>query len=86
VIINELISNLGLLKTDGILAKSTFANGGYIININPMAKGILVVPTDSSLIPSANPSNPYPKATPIPIAKKIQSVRYLSKNFNRVFI
>jgi hypothetical protein len=62
--------------------------GGYIININPMANGILVVPLDSEFIHRDEPGKKFPILTPTIMAKKIQSVRYLSKklNFLRSFV
>ncbi len=58
----------------------TFANGGYIINISPRAIGILVVPTWKRLINNSMPGTKYPIATPIAIARKIQSVKNRSRN------
>ena len=39
------------LKTRHISSYFTLANGGYIINIKPIAIGIEVVPTSSLFIP-----------------------------------
>jgi len=50
-------------------------NGGYIININPMAKGILVVPDENELIKPDEEGKKYPMATPTAMAKKIHNVR-----------
>ena len=61
-------------------------NGGYIIKTNPIAKGIFVVPEEKELIKSAELGIKYPIATPINIAKKIQSVKNRSKNPNLFFI
>jgi hypothetical protein len=52
VIIKEAINNFGFSNIKGILEKSTFVNGGYIIKINPTAKGIFVVPDEYELIKS----------------------------------
>jgi hypothetical protein len=46
VIIKDAISSFGFLNIKGIFEKSTFVNGGYIIKIRPIAKGILVVPEE----------------------------------------
>jgi hypothetical protein len=64
----------------------TFVKGGYIITINPIAIGILVVPDDILLQNPANEGNNHPEITPINIARNIHKVRYLSKNLRRVFI
>jgi len=63
------------LKTSRILSYFTFANGGYIINIKPIAKGILVVPEENELMNPEEDGKKYPMETPRPIAKKIQSVK-----------
>ena len=42
--INDKLNNLRLLKTTGNSSYLTFASGGYIIKIKPIAIGILVVP------------------------------------------
>ena len=39
-----------LLKTTLSFSYLTFVNGGYIINIKPIANGILVVPDENELI------------------------------------
>ena len=46
VMIKEAINNLGFSNIKGILEKSTFVSGGYIIKINPIANGIFVVPDE----------------------------------------
>ena len=46
----EAINNFGFLKICIICEKSIFVSGGYIIKINPIAKGILVVPEENELI------------------------------------
>ena len=71
-------------KTSFIISYLTFANGGYIIRINPNAKGMLVVPDEKELIKVEDDGKKYPIATPIPIAKNIHKVKYLSKKFNRL--
>ena len=63
------------LKTLRILSYLTLANGGYIIKINPIAKGILVVPDEKELIKADDDGKRYPIATPIAIAKNIHSVK-----------
>ena len=60
----------------------TFANGGYIINIKPMAKGILVVPLENELIKPEDDGIKFPIATPIAMARNIHKVRYRSKKLN----
>jgi len=72
-----------LRKTSFNSSYLTFAKGGYIITINPIAIGMLVVP---ELIEFQNPAiegNKYPDKTPENMARNIQRVRYLSKNDNR---
>jgi hypothetical protein len=51
-----------------------------------MAIGILVVLSGENLSESQNfaiPGNKYPESIPINIARKIQRLKYLSRNFNR---
>jgi hypothetical protein len=43
-------SSFGFARTFGICEKFTFVRGGYIIKINPIANGILVVPFENELI------------------------------------
>ena len=64
----------------------TLANGGYIITMRPMAKGILVVPDSNRCQKSVIPGLIYPMNTPMNIARNIHSVRYLSRNLSFVFI
>jgi hypothetical protein len=45
-----MISNFGFANIFGICLKFTLVKGGYIIKINPMANGILVVPLEKELI------------------------------------
>jgi hypothetical protein len=74
---------LKLRKTPPNSSYFTFANGGYIIRIRPMAIGILVVLSGEDFKESQNAAidgKKYPDPTPINIARNIQSVRYLSKN------
>ena len=47
-----------------------------------MANGILVVPLEKELIKPEEEGMKKPMATPMPIAKNIHSVKYLSKNPN----
>ncbi|MNV86935.1 hypothetical protein D3C71_1810100 [compost metagenome] len=49
---SEVLSTLTSLNTFPIFSYFTFANGGYIIRIRPMASGILVVPLEKELIRS----------------------------------
>jgi hypothetical protein len=53
VIKNDAVSNFGFSNIFAILEKSIFVNGGYIIKISPIAKGILVVPDENELIKPA---------------------------------
>jgi hypothetical protein len=67
-------------KTLGSSSYFTFASGGYIIKMSPIAMGIEV---DPILIDFRNPEKEgisFPRSTPRAIAVKIHSVRYLSKN------
>ena len=48
--ISEAVSTFVFLNTSPIFSYFTFASGGYIIKINPMANGILVVPLEKELI------------------------------------
>lgn len=70
------------LKTSLSFSYLTLANGGYIININPTAKGIFVVPEEKELINPEDEGIKYPIATPIAIARNIHKVRYLSKKLS----
>ena len=58
----------------------TFASGGYIMRISPMAIGIDVVPTERLVISAGTAGEKYPMAIPAAMARKIQSVRYRSRN------
>ncbi len=58
------------------------ANGGYIIKIKPIANGILVVPLEKELIKLLLEGMKSHNATPIAIARNIQSVKNLSKKLN----
>ena len=53
VIKNDRDNNFMFLKTFGISENLTFTKGGYIINISPMAKGILVDPLENDCIKPA---------------------------------
>jgi hypothetical protein len=53
VIKNEIPNNFGFDITFGIFENCTLVNGGYIIKINPIANGILVVPEENELMKSA---------------------------------
>ena len=50
VIKNEAVNNLGCSNICGTLEKLILVNGGYIIKINPIANGTLVVPDENELI------------------------------------
>jgi hypothetical protein len=56
------------------------AKGGYIIKINPIARGIDVVPTEREEIQLVQPGNQAPKARPSAMARTIQRVSQRSKN------
>ena len=53
----------------------TFASGGYIIRMSPIAIGIEVVPTESPVMSAGTAGEKYPMAIPAAMARKIQSVR-----------
>ena len=55
-----------------------------IIRSNPNARGMLVVPDEKELIKVEDEGKKYPMATPAPIAKNIQRVKYLSKKLKRL--
>jgi hypothetical protein len=57
----------------------TFARGGYIIRMSPMAMGSGAGPTFTLSMTSAAPGHTYPSRTPAAMARKIQSVRYRSR-------
>ena len=83
---NEAVNNLGCSNICGTLEKSILVNGGYIIKIKPIAKGILVVPEENELIKSAELGIKYPMPMPISMAINIQSVKNLSKKLRRFFM
>src|SRR5574344_1002954 len=60
----------------------TFAKGGNIIRIKPMAKGILVEPTSKCPQNFTMSGYTYPMATPMIMARNIHRVRYRSKKAN----
>ena len=60
----------------------TFAKGGYIIKIKPIAIGMLVVPLLNEFIMLGNVGIKYPSPTPIAIATNIHKVRFLSRKLN----
>ena len=68
-------STLPLRKTRGISSYRTFASGGYIIRMSPIAIGSEVVPTLSRFRAGTTPGTSQPSATPGAIARKIQTVR-----------
>ncbi len=51
-----------------------------------MAMGMLVVPTWNWLMKSGTPGKAQPRSTPIAIARKIQAVRYRSRNESRLIV
>jgi hypothetical protein len=80
---------LKFLKTPPNYSYLTFASGGYIIRIKPMAIGILVVLSGEDFNESQNDAiagKKYPEKTPRNIARNIQRVRYLSRNLSLGFI
>jgi len=85
VINNEMKSNFTFLNTKCIFSNRTFKSGGYIISINPIAKGILVVPLEKELIIVEEEGIKYPMPTPKNMAKNIHRVRYLSKKPSSFF-
>jgi len=63
-------------KTFGNWEYFTFASGGYIMRIRPMAMGRLVVPTVmGAKNPAGSAITKWPSSTPSPMAAKIQTVR-----------
>src|SRR5690606_10252409 len=77
---SETLNTFVSLNTCPRFSYFTFAKGGYIIKINPMAKGILVVPLEKEFMKLEEDGIRYPIPTPMAIAIKIQSVRYLLTN------
>jgi hypothetical protein len=51
---NETNNNFLLLNKFGIFSNFTLVSGGYIIRINPIARGILVVPFENELMKLAD--------------------------------
>ena len=78
----ETPSTFVFLKTSFSLSYLTFVKGGYIINIKPIANGIFVVPEENELMNVDEVGKRYPIATPMTMAKIIQSVKYLSKKLS----
>jgi hypothetical protein len=72
---NDAPNTFVFLNTSFSLLYFTLVKGGYIININPIASGILVVPVEKELIKEAEEGKKYPMATPMAIAKKIHKVK-----------
>lgn len=68
------------MKTNGNFSYLTFARGGYIIRIRPIAIGMLVVPELKEFQNPEIPGIKYPIMTPANITRNIHRVRYLSKN------
>lgn len=69
-------------KTFGSSERLTFANGGYIIKIKPIAIGIFVVPLLAEFMIFGKVGIKYPIPTPKAIAIKIQRVKFLSRKLN----
>ncbi|MNZ73600.1 hypothetical protein D3C78_920140 [compost metagenome] len=63
------------LNTRPSFSYFTFASGGYIMTIRPMAMGTEVVPTCILDNTSEKFGTKYPKPIPIAMAPKIQNVR-----------
>ena len=76
----EKLNNLLSDNTSGKDLKSTLARGGYIIAISPMAIGIFTSLIDSPPIKPETPGANAPSVNPNIIARRIQTVKYLSKN------
>ncbi len=62
-------------NTSIIRSYFTFARGGYIIRIRPIAIGTLVVPTSKRPMISRTPGASHPTVMPNTMARKIHSVR-----------
>lgn len=77
---SEVPNTLVLRNNSPIFSYLTLASGGYIINISPMANGILVVPLEKELTRPDEDGIKKPIDTPIAIARKIQNVRYRSRS------
>ena len=77
---NESPSTRQFRKTSTSSSYFTLASGGYIIRIRPMAIGMLVVPTWNRSMNAGTPDAKYPSPTPVAMARKIQAVRYRSRN------
>jgi hypothetical protein len=77
--IKEINKSFLLAKTLFNSSYFTFAKGGYIIKIKPMAMGILVEPLENLFIKPGVPGKIFPMSTPIAMAKNIHKLRYLSK-------
>jgi hypothetical protein len=66
---------LPLRKTRGSSSYRTFASGGYIMRMRPMAMGMDVVPTLIRSSAGTTPGTAQPTRIPAPMARKIQNVR-----------
>jgi hypothetical protein len=73
--VSDKLSNLRFLNTKGIFSYFTFANGGYIIRIRPMAIGIFVVPVLNEFQKPEIPGAMYPIITPENMIMNIQRVK-----------
>src|SRR3954470_3360757 len=70
------------LKTRHISSYFTFASGGYIMTINPIAIGIFVVPTETVSITSLKLGATTAMMIPNAMAANIHNVKYRSKKDN----
>ena len=70
-------------KTRGSSSYFTFARGGYIIRISPMAMGMLVDPTDRLSSHAGRPGTTVPRSTPSAMATKIHRVSHRSRKESR---
>src|SRR5690606_32317793 len=80
--ISEMERILTFLNIWGNKEYLTLANGGYIINMRPMAIGKFVVPWLKELRCSGKEGIKYPIPMPTAMARNIQRVRFLSRKFN----
>jgi hypothetical protein len=63
------------LKTSPSSSYFTFARGGYIINIKPIAMGIFVVPLWNEFQNLVTPGKKYPDKIPDSMDKNIHNVK-----------
>jgi hypothetical protein len=74
------------LKISGKASNFTFANGGYIIKMSPMAIGIFVEPMESVSMKSGRPGKIFPSAIPVNIAANIHNVKKRSRKESLFFM